>query len=163
MTQTPTIVVRDEAGKEVQRREFRNALQGQGKPTLASLLSRGRAISEWMVLLGNGSLQYFNGLQPCGKERRIRGLLTGFNGLEPFENAFTRPSRRNVHHSPEADVVVRVDQQAQVGDRFRAGLPPVVHGVRTQVTTVQVGVGAGLLDDEHVHPEREQGVELVDC
>ena len=61
-----TIVVRDEAGKEVQRSEFRNALQGQGKPTLASLLSRGRAISEWLILLGNGSLQYFNGLQPCG-------------------------------------------------------------------------------------------------
>src|SRR6185295_10348875 len=44
-----TIVVRDEAGREVQRSEFHNALIAQGKPTLASLLSRGRAISEWAI------------------------------------------------------------------------------------------------------------------
>src|SRR5687768_13046380 len=60
-----TIVVRDEAGREVQRSEFRNALQDQGKPTLASLLSRGRTISEWAILLTN-STTIGGGQQPCG-------------------------------------------------------------------------------------------------
>jgi len=61
-----TIVIRDESGRELRRSEFRNALESQGKATLADLLSRRRAISEWAVLLSNGSLALANGDQPCG-------------------------------------------------------------------------------------------------
>jgi hypothetical protein len=81
-----TIVVRDEAGREVQRSEFRNALQSQGKPTLASLLSRGRAISEWAILLANGSGTVAGGQQPCGTpaDGKSCGLAEQLSSQLPF-------------------------------------------------------------------------------
>lgn len=61
-----TIVVRDEAGNEIQRSEFRNALQGGGKQILAAVLGGNRVIGDWAVVLVNGSAQYFGGQQGCG-------------------------------------------------------------------------------------------------
>jgi hypothetical protein len=60
-----TIVVRDQAGQEVQRSQFRNALMGGGAASLASLLGRGRTIGDWIIILTNGSASYLNGAQPC--------------------------------------------------------------------------------------------------
>lgn len=57
-----TIVVRNQDGTEVERREFENALENQGKEVLSSLLSRHQAISEWAVYLQNGG----PGNLPCG-------------------------------------------------------------------------------------------------
>jgi hypothetical protein len=81
-----TIVIRDEAGREVQRSEFRNALNNQGKPTLASLLSRKRAISEWAILLTNGSSSHAGGQQPCGTptDGKSCGLAERLSSQLPF-------------------------------------------------------------------------------
>jgi hypothetical protein len=77
-----TIVVRDEAGNVVQRSDFRNALLGQGKPTLAGLLSRGQQISEWLILLANSS----TGTPPCGTpaDRKNCGLVERISSQLPF-------------------------------------------------------------------------------
>jgi len=52
-----TIVVRDTDGRVADRREFDNALDvfvgGAGRPILANLLTRNRAISQWVIQLGN--------------------------------------------------------------------------------------------------------------
>lgn len=84
-----TIVVRDEAGREVQRSEFHNALIAQGKPTLASLLSRGRAISEWAILLANGSASVAGGQPPCGTSTAGQdcGLVERLSSQLPFASA----------------------------------------------------------------------------
>ena len=83
-----TIVVRDDAGREVQRSEFKNALNSQGKPTLASLLSRGRAISEWAILLDNGSGSLAGGQQPCGTptDGETCGLAERLSAQLPFSS-----------------------------------------------------------------------------
>ncbi len=84
-----TIVVRDEAGSEVQRSEFRNALEAQGKPTLASLLSRGRAISEWAIMLTNSSGSTAGGQQPCGNPTAGKpcGLVEQLSSQLPFSSS----------------------------------------------------------------------------
>lgn len=80
-----TIVVRDEAGKEVQRSEFQNALtQGPGSGSLASLLSRGRTLGQWAISLTNGG----PGGQPCGTATAGRscGLAEQITAQLPFQN-----------------------------------------------------------------------------
>ena len=79
-----TIVIRDEAGREVQRSQFHNALEDQGKPTLASLLSRQRAISEWLILLTNAS-----GAQPCGAANADHscGMVEHLSSQLPFTSS----------------------------------------------------------------------------
>jgi hypothetical protein len=41
-----------------------------------------------------------------------------------------------------------------------AGVQPQVHGRRLEVAAVQFGIGALLLDDEHIHPQPAQCVHL---
>ena len=80
-----TIVVRDDAGNVVQRSDFRNSLLGQGKPTLAGLLSRGQQISEWLILLANSS----SGTPPCGTttDHRNCGLVERITSRLPFASS----------------------------------------------------------------------------
>lgn len=57
-----SIVVKDESGRTVERRDFKNSLQPQGQTNMARLLSRSQAISEWVVMLSNNGAP---GPQPC--------------------------------------------------------------------------------------------------
>jgi hypothetical protein len=85
-----TIVVRNEAGQEVQRTEFRNALREGGAPSLASLLGRGRAIGDWLILLANGSANLLGGVQPCGTAedtQRGCGLIERPSSQIPFQGS----------------------------------------------------------------------------
>jgi hypothetical protein len=50
-----TIVLRDAKGKEIERREFDNALMDAGKGLLAGLLSRQLTVGEWGVVLTDSS------------------------------------------------------------------------------------------------------------
>jgi hypothetical protein len=80
-----TIVVRDEAGRVVQRSDFHNALTpGQGNRSLASLLSRGQQLGQWAIMLTNGSF----GPQPCGTATAGKpcGLAEQITSQVPFQD-----------------------------------------------------------------------------
>lgn len=87
-----TIVVRDESGNVVQRRDLRNALiPAQGGASLAGLLSRGRQISEWLILLANNTS---TGPPPCGTttDRRSCGIAERLSSTLPFSSVDYEPT-----------------------------------------------------------------------
>ena len=51
-------------------------------------------------------------------------------------------------------------QHPESGDRDAVGLEPEVDRLRLEVAAVELGVGALLLDDEHVDPQPAQAVHL---